>query len=90
MNVDHRVGDGVHRRLVALGQATRDVLGEVGSEAPERSVVVGPVGVVHGRDERGVAAVDAPAVVHQPAVDGALVEQPLQIRVHPASLPVAA
>ena len=87
--LDHRVGDGVHRRLVALAQPARDVLGEVDAEALERSVVIGAVRVVHGRDQRGVAAVDAPAVVDQPAFDRPLVEEPLEVLVHRASLPAA-
>ena len=79
----------VHRRLVALAQPSRDVLGEVHAEALERAVVVGAVGVVDGRHQRGVAAVDAPAVVDQPPLDGPLVEQALQIRVHRRQSPGA-
>ena len=62
------------------------VLGEVDAEALERTVVVGAVRVVDGRHERGVAAIHPSAVVHEAPLDGALVEQPLQIGVHPVSL----
>ena len=74
-NVDHRVGDGVHRRLVAVAQSAGHVVREVDAEPLERPVVVGAVRVVHGGDERGVAAIDTAAVVDEPAVDGLLVER---------------
>jgi hypothetical protein len=49
-------------------------------------VVVGAVGVEHGGDELGVAAVDPPAVVVQAPHDGTFVEEALQLVVDAGSL----
>ena len=49
-------------------------------------MVVGAVRVVHGCHERGVAAINAAAVVHEAPLDGAFVEQPSEFGVHLVSL----
>jgi len=84
--VDHRVRDRVHGALVPLRQPGDGVGREVEARPLEAAVVVGGVGVVHGRHEALVAAVDAAAVVDQEPSDGLLVEQALERVVDRASL----
>ena len=80
--VDLGVGDRVHRGVVTIAQPRRHVLGEVDAQTLERSVVVGGVRMVDGSNQRGVAPIDAPAVVDQPPLDGSLVEEALHVGIH--------